>query len=300
MTTSSTNLAVNQPLKGIALVLSAVVLFATMDTAGKYLVTKFNVPLVAAVRYGLNLAILSALMLPRHGAGMWKTRRTGLVVLRGLCLALATFFAGLALQLMPVGETVAILYLQGFGIMIAAGYFLKEEITPAGWLASAMGFAGVVLIARPGGALVPLGVVFALICAAVSVVYILLSRVLAATESTMGLMFHTALCGCVFFAILLPFQWRNFTYTGIDLVLLSFMGVASLAGHSLLTSAYRFAPASILAPFNYFHIALAVLFGWLVYHHVPDALAFLGMAMIALSGAALTLHTQRRKAKATN
>jgi drug/metabolite transporter (DMT)-like permease len=73
--------------------------------------------------------------------------------------------------------------------------------------------------------------------------------------------------------------------------LLLFIGAASLGGHFLLTAAYRFAPASILAPFNYFHIAFAVLFGWIIYGHIPDALSFTGMAMIAVSGAAIALHT---------
>ncbi|MFN0193724.1 MAG: DMT family transporter [Aestuariivirga sp.] len=277
------------------LVLVAVALFACMDSAGKYLVTKFNVPFVAAVRYAINLLLLTALMAPRHGEALWATRRTGLVFVRGLSLAVATFFAGLALQRMPVGETVAILYLQGFGVMIAAGYFLKERIAVFGWIAAAIGFAGVLLIARPGGALDPIGVFFALICAAVSVIYILLSRLLAPTESTMAMLFHVAIWGSVFYGLMLPFSWRGHTYEPIDLVLLAFMGVASLAGHFLFTSAYRFAPASMLAPFNYFHIAFAVLLGWLIYAHVPDGLAFTGMAMIALSGAAVALHTHLTK-----
>jgi drug/metabolite transporter (DMT)-like permease len=249
------------------------------------------VPFVAAVRYAINLLLLSAVMGPWHRRALWETRRTGLVILRGLSLAAATFFAGLALQRIPVGETVAIIYLQGFGVMIAAGYFLKERISALGWIAAAIGFAGVILIARPGGTLEPLGVLFALICAAVSVVYILLSRALAPTESTIAMLFHAAIWGLVVYGLMLPFIGLDFFYEPLDLVLLGFLGTASLAGHFLLTSAYRFAPASMLAPFNYFHIAFAVLFGWLIYEHVPDGFALIGMAMIALSGAAIALHT---------
>lgn len=285
------------PLKGILLVLLAVTLFAAMDTAGKYLVTKFSVQLVAAVRYGLNLVFLILLMGPRQGRRLWKTNRTGLAVLRGVALAAATLFAGLALQRMPVGETVAILYLQGFGVMLAAGWLLKERVGLFGWLAATVGFAGVLLIARPGGALAPAGVLFALICAGVSIVYILLSRLLASTESTMALLFHVAVSGIVLFGTMLLFTWQDYSYAPLDVVLLVFIGAASLAGHFLLTSAYRFAPASMLAPFNYCHIALAVLFGWLVYHHVPDGIAFTGMAMIAVSGAAIAFHSQFTRPK---
>jgi drug/metabolite transporter (DMT)-like permease len=253
--------------------------------------TKYNVPLLAAIRYGLNVALLLVLVTPRQGAALWRTHRTGLVLVRAVALAFATFFAGLALQRMPVGETIAILYLQGFGVMLAAAWFLGESVSLVGWIGAVIGFSGVLLIARPGGALDPLGVAFALICAAVSIIYILLSRFLAATESTMAMLFHVAIVGAVLFALLLPFVWQAFEFTPLDLLLLFHMGAASLAGHFLLTSAYRFAPASMLAPFNYFHIALAVIFGWLVYSHVPDRWAMLGMAMIAISGAAIALHT---------
>jgi drug/metabolite transporter (DMT)-like permease len=286
------------PLKGVVLVLFAVVLFASIDTVGKHLMTKFNVPLVACIRYALNVVLLSVLVAPRYGKELWQAQRRSLVLVRALSLAFATLFASLALQRMPVGETVAILYLQGFGIMFASAYILKERINWVGWLGAIAGFAGVLLIARPGSALDGLGVLFALIAAAVSVVYILLSRSLAATENTMSLLFHVAVVGTVFFAVQLPFTWQSYSYSAIDIALLAFMGAASLAGHFLLTSAYRFAAASLLAPFNYFHIAMATLFGGIVYGHVPDRWALVGMATIGVAGAAIAIHVHVTRARA--
>jgi drug/metabolite transporter (DMT)-like permease len=286
-------------LKGMALVLMAVLIFACIDTVGKHLMMKFNVPLVATVRYALNFVFLVVLMAPRHGRNLWKTRRTGLVALRGVSLAAATFFAGLALQRMPVSETIAILYLQGFGVMLAAGYFLRERVGLFGWIAAVVGFAGVLLIARPGGALAPLGVIFALICAAVSVIYVLLSRVLAKTESTMAMLFHVAIAGTIVSGVLLAFSWQPFTFTWTDIALLTFMGAASLAAHFLFTSAYRFAPASLLAPFSYVHIAFTVILSFLVYQHIPDGFAFIGMAMIGVSGAAIAIYSHVVKADPT-
>ncbi len=294
---SNSTRPIQSPLRGIMLVLLACMLFACMDTAGKYLMTKFSVPLVATVRYGLHLIILTALMAPRHGQTLWKTRRTGLVLLRGASLAIATLFAGLALQLMPVGETVAIFYLQGFGVMLAAGYFLGERMSLVGWTGAIAGFAGVLLIARPGSALEPLGVVFALTCAAVSVVYVLLSRVLSTTESTMALLFYVGVAGVLVFGTMLSFHWQIYTYAWLDIALLGFMGAAALTAHFLFTAAYRYAPASLLAPFNYFHIALAVIMSWLVYSHVPDLPALIGMAMIAIAGATIALHMHVSKHK---
>lgn len=285
----------HHPLRGIALVVIAALLFAAMDTAGKHLMTKFDVPLVAAVRYGLNLVFLVVLWFPGHGPALWRTRRTGLVILRGAALACATFFAGLALQRLPVAEAVSIFYLQVFGVMIAGGLLLKESVSRVGWMAAVAGFAGVLLIARPGGNLELLGVVFALICASVSVVYVLLSRTLAASESTMAMLFYVAIAGSVLFAIMLLIDLKPYRFSAIDVVLLVFMGVASLAAHFLFTSAYRFAPASLLAPFNYFHIAFAVIAGFTVYDHLPDGFALLGIALIALAGAAAAFHSHANR-----
>ncbi len=286
-------------LRGILLVVAATVLFALMDTAGKYLMTKYNVPFVATVRFAINLLLLVGLATPRHGARLWQTHRTGLVLLRAGSLSVASLFAGLALQRMPVGETVAILYLQGFGVMLVAGWLLKEKVSAVGWLCAMVGFAGVVLIARPGGALVFDGVVYAVIAAAVSIIYILLSRALAPTESTMAMLFYVALFGAVMFGIMLAFNWKAFSLLPLDILLLAFLGTGSLLAHFLFTQAYRFAPASILAPFSYFHIAFAVITSWLVYQHVPDLLAFTGMAMIAVSGAAIAIYTHVNKSKGT-
>lgn len=131
-------------MRGILLVIAATLLFASMDSAGKYLMTKYNVPFVAMVRYAINLVLLVALVAPRHGAKLWQTSRTGLVLLRTGSLSVASLFSGLALQRMPVGETVAILYLQGFGVMLVAGWLLKEKVSVAGWLCAMAGFSGVI------------------------------------------------------------------------------------------------------------------------------------------------------------
>ncbi len=76
------------------LVMAAVLVFACMDAAGKHLMSRFNVPFVAFVRYALNLALLAVVMGRCHGSALWATQRTGLVVLRGVSLAASTFFCG--------------------------------------------------------------------------------------------------------------------------------------------------------------------------------------------------------------
>lgn len=100
----------------------------------------------------------------------------------------------------------------------------------------------------------------------------------------MALMFHTALVGAVVFVILALVLPHEVLPGALDLGLMAVLGALATAGHLLFTAAYREAPAAILAPVNYMHIAFATLLGWLVFAQVPDAIGFAGMGAIAAAG----------------
>jgi drug/metabolite transporter (DMT)-like permease len=271
-------------LRGVALVIAATFLFAVADTLGKHLAALHAVTMVLAVRYAVNLALVGLVMGPRHGAGLWRTRRTGLVVVRGLCLAAASISMLMALRVMPVAETVAIIYITPVLVMLVSGTILGEKVSATGWLCAALGFAGVLLIARPGSGLDPLGVALSLGNACLATAYHLLTRVLSRTETTMAQMFHTALVGAVVFIAVALVVGTGPLPGAFDASLMFALGALSTAGHLLFTSAYREAPASTLAPVNYMHIAFATVLGWLVFRQVPDALGFSGMGAIAVAG----------------
>jgi drug/metabolite transporter (DMT)-like permease len=280
-------------LKGVALVSLAVLLFAAADTVGKHLTTLYAIPFILAVRYAVNLGLLAAILGPIHGPALWRTNRTGLVYLRGLSLVAGSISMLLALRVMPVGETVAIVYLSPFLVMLIAGRFMGESVTPLGWLAALCGFAGVLLIVRPGSGLDPFGVAISLFNVACATAYHLLSRSLSRTETMPAMVFHTALVGTVIFGLATLFTFDARIPDTQGWLLLLALGAITTAAHFLFTSAYREAPASLLAPINYLHLVWAAILGWLVFAHVPDALALTGMAAIVLSGALLTLAARR-------
>lgn len=272
------------PLKGVALVVAATFLFALGDTLGKHLSMLYAATMVLSARYLINLVLVLVTMWPRHRSAVWATNRTGLVLLRGLLLAVATVTMLLALRVMPVAETVAIIYITPVLLMLASGPILGEKVSLLGWLCAGLGFAGVLLIARPGSGLDPWGVALCLINAALGTGYHLLTRILTRTETTMSLLFHTALVGSVLSVIATLVIGGEALPTLPDAGLILVYGTCATVGHLLLTTAYREAPASILAPVNYTHIAFATLLGWLVFSQLPDPLGFTGMALIAAAG----------------
>ena len=287
----------HHPIRGALLCVMAVALFACMDTVTKYLSQTHPVPLIVAARYLGNLLLMVGFIVPRHGRQMIRTRRTGLVWVRALCLALASLLIGFALQRMPVAETTAILFLSPILLTIVAGPLLNERVGAVGWLATLAGFAGVILIARPGSGLVTVGVMFALGAVATNLGYQFLSRVLSASESTFALLFYTALTGSILYGIAVPWFLEDRAPTLLEAALFASLGVFGGVGHYLFTAAFRFAPASLLAPLNYVQLLWAGLLGWVVFGHVPGAVSLLGMALIAGSGVLVALKTGRPPTK---
>jgi drug/metabolite transporter (DMT)-like permease len=202
---------------------------------------------------------------------------------------------------MPLGETIGIVYLSPFLVLLLAFPLLGERVPVLGWVGATIGFAGVLLIVRPGTALDPMGVFFAFSNALLSSVYALLTRFLTRTESTTSLMFHTAWVGALIFVVLAIPALGGFHPTLLDFGLMVALGSLMTLGHFLFTAAYREAPASLVAPVTYLHLVWAGGLGWLVFAHIPDALSIVGMAMVALAGAgvALNAHLQRRRAPET-
>lgn len=183
-------LKASDPTKGVILVMGVTLMFALADTATKHLTTLYPVSIVVLVRYMVNVALLLLILYPRQGAAMWRTRRNLLVTVRGLHLCGGSLTMGMALRVMPVGESVAIVYPAPFAAPI-----LGERVSPIGWTGASLRFLGVLLIVRPGGALDPWGVTLCLINVGFSTAYSLMTRLLSRTETTNALLSNTAIIG---------------------------------------------------------------------------------------------------------
>lgn len=115
------------------------------------------------------------------------------------------------------------------------------------------------------------------------------------TETTLSLLFNTALIGAIGFGIFLPWFWAKETHTFWEVLLFLSMGITGGLGHFLFTAAYRYSPASLLAPLNYLQLLWAGLLGWIVFGHIPEQLSFLGMCLVALSGVMIALKSREPK-----
>jgi len=278
--------------RGALLFLLGVFLFACMDTIAKYLAARYPVPMVVGVRYLVHCLLMVLVLAPTQGVKLVRTQRTGLVLFRAACLATGSLVFTLSLQRMPVAEATAILFVAPLLVVMLAGPVLKERVGAFGWAAVVAGFVGILLIARPGSSLDGIGVVLAFAGAVTTATYQLLSRLLAGTETTLAMLFYTALVGAVAFGAMAPWFWGGTMPPPLHLALMLSLGALGGLGHFLFTAAHRHTAASMLAPLQYSQLVWVGLFGWLVFGHVPEAPSILGMVIVAAAGAAVAIRSR--------
>lgn len=281
------------PLRGILLFMLALMLFALLDATAKHLTATFAVPLLVWARYTLHFVIMLVFVAPSMRSQLIRTDNLALQVVRALALVGTTGFAMMAFRSMPLAEATAVLFLAPLLVTLLAGPFLHERIGAGRWAAVIVGFAGVLLIARPGGALNLAGVLWALAGAACYAAYQILTRRLSHAEHPLTLLFYTALVGTAVMSLALPWFWFEFSPGPLQWLMIASLGFYGGVGHFILIRAFRLAPASTLTPFGYTQLIWAGLLGWLVFDNVPDAVTATGMAVIAASGLWLALGERR-------
>ena len=286
------------PLRGIALFMLSLMLFALLDATSKHLAASFAVPFLVWARYSLHFAMMLVFLGPSMRFRLVRTRHLALQVVRALALVGTTGFAMVAFRTMPLAEATAVLFLSPLLVTILAGPFLHERIGAGRWAAACLGFAGVLLIARPGGALSLEGMSWALAGAACYAIYQLLTRRLSQDEHPQTLLFYTALVGTAVMSLALPWFWSETAPAPLQWLQIISLGFYGGVGHFLLIRAFRLAPASTLTPFGYTQLIWATLLGWGVYGHLPDVPALAGMAIVAASGLWLALGERSRLAQA--
>ncbi|MEN3930666.1 DMT family transporter [Microvirga sp. W0021] len=279
--------------KGVLLLMIALFLFSSMDVTTKYLATRYEVPFIMAVRYIINTLLLVVMLTPTQGRQMVRVQRKWLVFLRGACIASGSLCGAWSMHIMQVAEATAIIFLAPIMVVLLASRILNETIGWLGWAAALVGFIGILLIVRPSGGLDPLGVFLALCACMTTVIYQFLSRFLVTTENTAALSFYAALIGAIGFGIAIPWTVGGPRPDPTILAMFIGTGIAGGIGHFLLTSAYRLAPASLLAPINYVQLLWSGILGWIVFGHIPDGITTLGMIVVALSGVLVTLKLRK-------
>jgi drug/metabolite transporter (DMT)-like permease len=194
---------------------------------------------------------------------------------------------------MPLAEAASIAFMTPIIIAVLAGPVLKEKVGARTWVALAGGFTGVLLIIRPGTGFFTWAALLPLVSALFMAFYQMLTSKLAGRDAPLTTLFYPALIGTLLVPLVSPAALvmpATLPHAGLFLLI----GVLGGLGHFFLIQAHHYAPSSMLSPFMYAQLIMALFLGWLVFGQLPDAIALVGMATIAASGLLLILAHRRK------
>ncbi|MEQ7921556.1 DMT family transporter [Xanthomonas sp. WHRI 1810A] len=295
MSTPSTPLSgVNQPLKGIAFIVLATLLFSSHDTLSKYLSGFYPIIMVVWVRYLVHTLLMACIFMPSAGLRVLRTKRPGMQALRAACLLGTSLLFTTGLMFIPLAEATAVNFLAPLLVTALSVPLLKEHVSRGQWIAVLVGFSGVLVIVHPGGELFTPAVLLPLGSAMCFACYQLLTRLVAAHDSPTTSNFFAGLFNTLVMSALVPFFWQPPQWQHIPLMLA--LGSCGMVAHLLLTQAFRFAAPAMLAPFGYCQIVFAGLLGFIFFDHAPSLTAQIGIAIICLSGLAAAWQQGRKGA----
>lgn len=268
---------------GMGYAVTAMACFAVLDTTNKFLIASVPLLMVLWFRYAFQAVATTAVMWPRRGMTMFQTHSFKLQMLRGLLLLICSVLAFASLRRMPVAEFSAIAMLTPLAVTILARFVMKEKVSHLRWMFVIGGLLGALLIVRPGGSMDASSAWLPLVMVMTYASFQTLTSHMARTENPITMHIYTGWVGTVIASAMVLGAWTT-DLTLFQWLLMCLIGFMGTLGHYLLIIAFSRATASTVTPVLYSNIAFATFGGWLVFSHVPDQIAVLGMLLIAVCG----------------
>ena len=279
-------------LTGIALMCGAVACFALLDTTAKYLNLYMSTWQVVWARYTGAFLYPFIVSNPWTRPGLTRTNRPLLQLSRSVLLLGSTVCNFAALRYLQLDEAIALIFSTPFFVAALSGPMLGERVRWRRWSAIAVGFLGVVVVARPGAASFHPAALLSLSAALCYALYSISTRLLARTDSNETTLFYSNLVGALALLPVVPLVWTT-PSDPLVIALMAATGAIGSFGHYLLIAAHRLAPAAVLSPFIYSEIVLVTVLGFLVFGDVPNRFTLTGAAIVVASGLYL-LHRERK------
>ena len=278
---------------GIALMLLGILLFSVNDALGKFLVGAYSVGAVLLFRSFAAIVILVPFV--RRSGGLAALRHPPRPGLQWLRVALTTTEVGFfyaSVRYLPLADVMTFYLAAPIFVAAMSALILREAIDRDRWIAVLVGFVGVIIVLRPSPATFSWPALIAMSGSFLFSVLMIVTRQLRGSPDSTLLAYSTG-GAFVAGAVLVPFQWV--TPTLRDFALLSLLGVVALVASLCVNRSLRFAPASVVVPYQYTMLIWAVLFGYVFFGDEPDAAVLVGAAIVIASGLYILYRERRSK-----
>lgn len=279
---------------GIGLVTLATLCFALLDAAAKWLVSELPVVQVVWLRFATHVVLMTLLLAPSQGLRLVRMHNARHHLLRAAMLGSMTALNFWALQYLQLAETGAMQFSVPILIALLSAWWLGEKLDAARWAAVLGGFAGVLLVIRPGSAAFHPAILLAAGNALLYAAFNLLTRRMAAHESPQAMQLISAAGAALVLAPFALWHWQA-PAGALTWGVVAVCGLMGGLGHLFVAMAHRYASAAVLGPFLYQQILYMTLWGWLVFGQVPDAFVVAGALVVVASGLVLLGLELRRR-----
>ncbi|MBB3566308.1 DMT family transporter [Rhizobium sp. BK491] len=282
------------PLRGMTIMASAMILLPTMDAIAKYMASfeGMSPGQVTFYRFFFQLVCMLPLLATAAGRSAFSAKRPWMNLLRGALHGAASLLFFAAVKYMPLADVFAIYFVEPFMLTALSALFLGDRVGWRRWLAIVIGFGGAMIVIQPSFAIFGLKALLPVACAFLYALYLFMNRAVGEADSPLTMQIMAGLGGTIFMALALlagssagitDFE-PSLPASVLGLVLLLILGSISGYAHMLVVRAFRLAPLSLLAPFQYFEIISATVLGYAIFGDFPNLSKWIGIAIIVGSG----------------
>ncbi|KAB2655950.1 DMT family transporter [Brucella tritici] len=294
--------------KGMAIMVLSVLLLPLMDAIGKWLAMVDNMPpaTVTFMRFFIQCWLMFFILLIVGGFAALRTQYLAGNLIRGALMGFGGLCFFTAVKYMPLADAMAVFFAEPLILTLFSAIFLKEKVGWRRFSAVGIGLIGTMIVIQPSFEIFGAVSLLPLATAVTFAIYLILNRKYGAKESPLVMQFYAGVGGWMFAGVAMIFG----TAAGLgDLsfglphgiqpwLLLLLLGTIGTVSHLMVVQAFKLAPASVLAPFQYLEIVNAVLVGLIVFGDFPTPSKWCGIAIIVGSGFYVFMRERRVKADA--
>lgn len=279
--------------RAIATICIGVVCLVLNDAMAKWLTAHYAPLQIIFLRNLVALPLIATIALSIGGRSALRSLYLAIHAIRGILMVggAYTFFRGL--KILPLAEATSLVFAAPIFITALSVPLLGEHVGWRRWIAVLVGFAGMLIIVRPGAAAFQPASLFVIATAMLYALFMISARWINREENVWTMMFYVVLFPMLFSGLVVPLEWEAVHASHM----LHFLGMALFGtlGLTLIGHAFRLGPAAIVAPFDYTALIWASLLGWLIWGELPDAWTYAGAVVIAASGIYIVIRETRRR-----
>ena len=281
----------NSVTRGIAAIVCGVFLFSIADAFGKWFgMAGYHTTQIVFFRYLFGLLPVSIVVM-YDGLGALRTNRPFVHIFRGVLMftALSLFFRGL--RDVPLAEGIAVAFSAPLFVTALSVPVLGERVGWQRWAAVLLGFAGMLVMLRPGTGAFRADSLFIIASAFCFASVMLFTRRISRTETNASMYAYSTITAMLCTLPFLSFTW--ITPEGAHLWRFVVLGMVGGTASFFMIVAYRNAPAAVNAPFDYTALIWSALWGWIVWQEAPDPIVWFGAATVVAAGLYITYRETR-------